>query len=79
VLWGVSWFPSWPSCGGTTAGGCQQCVVWVRERSGAEACSAWPTYVESPSPPKKGSCRARGLIGVEAAAVRVPLLCISPL
>jgi hypothetical protein len=27
VLWGVSWSPTWSSCGGTTAGGSQQCVV----------------------------------------------------
>jgi hypothetical protein len=41
VLWGASWFPTWPSCRGThRAGGYHQCVVRVRERSAAEAGSA---------------------------------------
>jgi hypothetical protein len=41
VLWGVPWFPTWPSCRGTyRAGGCHQCVVRVRERSAAKAGSA---------------------------------------
>jgi hypothetical protein len=41
VLWGNSWFPTWPSCRGAhRAGGCHQCVVRVRERSAPNAGSA---------------------------------------
>jgi hypothetical protein len=41
VLWGVSWFPTWPSCRGTQkAGGCHQCVVRVREQGAPNAGSA---------------------------------------
>jgi hypothetical protein len=52
VLWGVSWFPTWPSCRGThRAGGCHQCVVRARERS-AGRCEggpcAGPAYVVTP-------------------------------
>jgi hypothetical protein len=53
VLWGVSWFPTWPSCRGTQkAGGCHQCVVLTCASAGAErrggVLCAGPAHVVTP-------------------------------